>query len=327
MAYRRSKGKARRKLQPAVMQLSFVVPSGTSYIDLALAASIANRRGYKQECTSWAVSQFELFNTPSATGLLYIKKAPQTWIVDNAYTKSKTLYDKMNDQVLLEEPDIQGTYSDFKIGLDYEHVSQSIQDNRNPSGRILTPVALVAGSTVFTEADFNGPFSPVADWDLSTLKIPNDPASGVTTEYTMHLVGGDQSDSKGLIAGYEKSRSRPQPNDPNVPTVEGWMNDLFDDGEQLEDIRDDLVSQNDRAPYPVGENRAAYYPGGSNEFAGLQIHSFCNFTSTTIGGKATIAGGIFDFGLMKIINETENVVSMVIHMVPGSHRGYMVEMI
>lgn len=325
MAYRRSNGKGRRKLQPAVMQMEFTIPQDESYIDLALAASILNRRGYKQQMTTWAVAQFELFAT--GQGTVNILKLPETWVMQNAYTKSKALWHRMQDQVLDTEPDIQGKYADFKIGMDADHVAQSIQDSSNTSGRILTPKVIDGtGALVLTDADFNTGVQPIADWDFSKLQIPNDPASGITSEYTMHAVGADTASSKGLIAGYELSRARPNQIDPSV-TDGGWMNDLFDDGEQLEEIRDDLNTDNDRAPYPVGISTGgpAYYPGGANELSGLQQHSFCNFTNTTVSGKNTIMGGVFGCGLMKINNQTGADVSMIIHLVPGNHRGYMVE--
>ncbi len=317
-------------MQPAVMQMVFQLPTGKSYIDLALAASIANRRGYKQQDTSWAVANFELFNgSPTDTGTVLIEKLPQTWVMSNAYTKSKALWHRMNEQVLDTEPDISGAYSDFKIGMDSQHVTESIQDAGNLTGKILTPGVedAITGAVSYTVADFNGAVAPVADWDFSILEIPNDPASGVTTGYTMHAVGPDTAGSKGLIAGYELSRARPNQIDPNVPRNEGWMNELFDDGEQLDDIRDNLVDQNDRAPYPVGAETgtAAYYPGGANEFEGLQLHSFCNFSATTVSQKNSIMGGVFDCGLMRLQNNTGATVTMIIHMVPGNYRGYMVE--
>lgn len=331
MAYRRSNGKGRRKrMQPAVMQLSYIVPSGVSYVDLALGASIVNRRGYKQQDSTWAVAQFEVFNaSASDTGTFAIEKLPETWVMSNAYTKSKALWHKMNDQVLETEPDISGAYSDFKIGMDSNHVTESIQDSGNESGRILTPgiVDALTGDVIYTNADFNGAVAPVADWDFSKLEIPNDPASGVTTGYTMHAVGPNTAGSKGLIAGYELSRARPNQIDPNVPGAEGWMNELFDDGEQLEDIRDNLAADNDRAPYPVGAETgsSAFYPGGANELTGLQQHSFCNFSSTTVSQKNSVMGGLFPCGLIKFNNATGANLSVIIHMVPGNHRGYMVE--
>ena len=327
MAYRRSKGKARRKLQPAVMQIALTVPNEESYVDLALCASILNRRGYKQQCTKWAVAGFEVFQpAQGGDGALSILKAPETWIVENAYNKSKALYDRMNDQVLDLNEGIQGKYADFKIGLDSAHVQQDIQDTNTPTGRILTPVD---GNGGLTSADFNGSIEPVADWDFSTVEIPNALVSGNTIGYKLHLVGGSTAQSKGMIAGYQLSRSRPNLEDPNVPTQEGWMSELFDDGENYEDIRDNLVADNDRAPYPVGAegSATAYYAGGPSEQSALQIHSFCNFTSSTVSGKNSIMGGTFDYGLMKFVNTTGGPLTVIIHMLPGTHRGYAVEMI
>ena len=311
------------------MQMVFVLPAGLSYVDLPLAASIVNRRGYKQQHSTWAVANIELFNTGAGTGVVEVSKLPETWVMSNAYTKSKALWDKMNDQVLDTEPDISGAYSDFKIAMNVNHSSQTIQDASNPAGKILTPVVYdqTAGTQVHTVADFSGGAAPVADWDFSKLQIPNDPASGVTSEYTLHAVGPNTAGSKGLIAGYELSRARPNQIDPNVPITDGWMNALFDDGEKLEEIRDDLNTDNDRAPYPVGAETGgpAYYPGGTNELSGLQLHSFCSFTSTTVSGKNNIPGGVFGCGLIEFNNVTGADVTINVHMVPGTHRGYMVE--
>lgn len=339
MAYRKSKGKlARRtKIQPAVQTLTFAIPEGVSYIDIALAASIANRRGYKQQNTDWAVGNMTFY--AAGSGGLSIWKIPETWVVDNAYVKSHAMWNKMNEQVLEDEPDIQGTYADFKINIDSSMVGQTIQCEQNPLGRILTPLTEAAPGGVgtgliqipgvgttnsLTTADFTAAVSPRADWNYSTIQIPNDPASGTTTEYALHMVGPDTVTSKGLIEGYARSRTRPHETDPNVPLGEGWMNELFDVGENNEEIRDDLVDDNDRPPYAnfgTATVREAY-PGGSEEQMGLQSHAAALVTTSTIGGTTNISGGFFKAGLMKL-NNTVGVGLLQIHLVPGSHRGYM----
>ena len=310
------------------MQFGLVVPAGQSYVDLALCASIMNRRGYKQQDTTWVVGDFEVFQSAAAPGLLRVSKLPETWVFENAYTKSRALWDQMNEQVLETEPDIQGRYADFKIGMNPQHVAETVQCTANPGGKILTPQVIDnAGVPVFTVGDFTAGAAPIADWDFSKLQIPNDPVSGTTSEYTLHAVGGNTASSKGLIAGYQLSRARPNQIDPNVPVTAGWMNDLFDDGEQLEEIRGDLNADNDRAPYPVGGETTgpAFYPGGNNELNGVQLHSFCNFTTTTVSGKNSIRGGMFNLGLLEFDNTTGGNLTVIIHMVPGDHRGYLCE--
>lgn len=343
MAYRKSNGKLQRrsrKIQPAVETLTFALPNGISYVDLNLAASIANRRAYKQEDSNWAVAGFTLY--AQGTGNLAIWSLPDTWVCDNAYVKSKAMWEKMNDQVLDDEPDIQGKYHDFKVNMDSGMVAESIQCATNATGKILTPLSEdpgtgdiqlpSVGTNSLTTADFSAGAAPRADWNYSTIQIPNDPASGVTSEFSLHVVGpncsiagGDPVDSKGLITGYAKSRSRPQEQDPNVPLGDGWMNELFDVGENNEEIREDLVDDNDRPPYAMigaGSVREAY-PGGSEEQSGLHLHSSQSVSITTVGGKTSIRGGFFKLGLIKFYNPQNLQMLIQVHLVPGPKRGYM----
>ncbi len=320
MARGRNSNKMVRR-EPAVMQMNVVIPTGTSFIDLNLCASILNRRAYKQQNTNWAVAEFELLG--SGIGTVTIGKLPETWVLENSYQKSLALWNKMNDQVLDDEPSIKGKYSDFKIYLNSDMQAETIQSIGNPAGKILTPV--VGGD--FTQGDYTGAAPPRADWEWSQLTIPNDPVTGTSTSYYIHVIGDDTPTSKGMIVGYAASRSRPQPNDPNIPTQNGWMTQLFDDGEQLDELKDIIEGDNNRPPYPVGSPSTAteFYPGGASELNGPQVHSFCEFTNTTVSGKNRIQGGMFGLGLIIIENSTGESLNTVIHMMPGNHRGYLVE--
>jgi len=324
MAKKTYSNRKAKKLQPAMMQMNFLIPPGISYLDLSLALSIANRRAYKQENTNYAVSQFELLSGGNL-GNLIIDKLPETWVYDNAYQKTRALWHKMNDQVLDDEPSIKGRYTDFKILIEGAQLTADVQTTINPAGTILTPVQLVGGANVFTRGDFTGGVSPRADWEYSQLTIPNDPVSGTSTDYYITGGGSDTATTKSCITGYSLSRSRPQSQDPNVPTNSGWMTELFDVGEQLEELRDIIENDNDRPPYPVSPEQTAndFYPGGNQEFPGLQTHGFCTFTSTTVSSKNRIAGGMFQNGLMKFSNTSDGSFSLLLHMVPGDHRGYL----
>ncbi len=339
MAYKRSNGKlSRKKPEPAPMTLSFIAQAGASYIDLNLAASIANRRGYKQEHSDWMVAGFTLYT--GTTGAMSIWKVPDTWVVENAYTKSLAMWNKMNDQVLDDEPGIQGVYHDFKVYMDSNMSVETVQCAADPTGRILTPlteqapggvgtgllqVPAVGQTDSLTTADFTGAAAPRADWNFSTIQIPNDPASGTTTEYTMHIVGPSTGTSVGLVTGYARSRTRPQETDPNVPLGEGWMNELFDLGENNEEIRDDLVEDNDRPPYALltANTVREAYPGGSEEQMGLHLHAAQSVTTTTIGGTTQIRGGNFKCGLIKLQNVGLTDCIVQVHLIPGNNRGYM----
>lgn len=302
--------------------MTFTVPNGTSYIDLGLAASIANRRGYSQQVL-FPVDRMEFYT--SAPGNFTVSKLPDTWMMRAAYEKTRALWNKMNDQVLDDEPSIKGKYHDFKILMDIGQSTATVETSSNLAGTILTPRD--AGGNL-TNADYALPgVSPRADWVYSQLTLPNDPTSGVTTDYTIHAVGPDTPASKGVIQGYAQSRSRPQSQDPNVPTNSGWMTELFDVGEQLEELRDIIEEDNDRPPYAVSPEQTAnnFYPGGAQEFPGLQLHAFETVSTTTVGGRTVAPGGVFMCGLMKIENTTGAGANLILQLVPGYHRGYLCE--
>lgn len=321
MAYRRSKGKStKRKIEPAVSTFAFAVPTGASYIDLSLCAAIMNRRAYSQGLT-WAVAGFTSFSPPETVGGLAISKLPETWVMSNAWHKSKILWNKMNRQVLDDEPSIRGKYADFKISMDSNMGIQTIQTASNLLGNILTPIDRIGN---YTTADFTAGVSPRADWDYSTIEIPNDPTSGITAEYALHAVGPDTPTSMGVIHGYALSRSRPNTNEPNTPTLGGWMTELFDVGEQMDELRADIIDDNDRPPYAVkGESSSIEaYPGGATEFPDLQIHASTLISGTTVGGKTSAPGGIFQCGLIRFDNSTPSPLTIILNLVPGYSRGY-----
>jgi len=339
MAYRRSNGKGRNrsKLQPAVRTMTFIAPSGISYIDLSLAASIANRRAYSQNL-NWAVSGFTILSSADSDNAISVFKLPDTWVTENALVKSKAMWEKMNDQVLDDEPTIQGRYHDFKVYFDSTMAAANvagigIQCQDQPVGTILTPLSedaqtgIIHDADSLTTADFKdvGATSPRADWNYSTIEVPNDPASGTTTEYTLHVVGTDAGPSKGLVTAYGLSRQRPQEQEPNVPLLGGWMTELFDVGEQLDELRADIIDDNDKPPYAVrGDSSASEsYPGGSTEFDGGQLHEIVVLSGTQLAGKTRMAGGVFQCGLIKI--KAGASFMLQVHLAPGPHRGYMCE--
>ena len=103
------------------------------------------------------------------------------------------------------------------------------------------------------------------------------------------------------------------------------MNELFDLGDNDQEIRDDLVNDNDRAPYALfgAATTREVYPGGSEEQSGLVMHSGSFVTATTVGGTTHVSGGNFKCGLMKLQNTTLTDCIVQVHLVPGNNRGYM----
>jgi hypothetical protein len=104
---------------------------------------------------------------------------------------------------------------------------------------------------------------------------------------------------------------------------------LFNDGtDQTADVIDDMISENNLAPYPFendGVNLDTMYPGGANQGIGMQIHDVELVTATTIGGTTRIKGGNFPCGLIRIDSTVDGQITLQINLIPGSHRGYLCE--
>jgi len=315
----RRKARKGAKIQPAVKSLFFgSVPVGTSYIDLSLAASIVNRRFYRQGL-NWAVAGFTFHTTQGNAGRCFINKIPDTWISSNAWHKSFLMWQKMNDQILDDQPSVKPRYLDFKVNMDY---------NMSQSGALQTTVPAV-NNDILLPTFSDGALPTPGEWTYSQLTIPNDPGSGAVTDWDIHFVGADggPGTSKGLIDGYSLSRARPNPNEPNVvdqSVNQGWMTLLFDDGDQLPELLENLQNDNDSPPYPVGNPGSAleYYPGSATQLASPSFHAKMETSATTIGGTTQVRGSTFQCGLIQLSNDIENL-SVQVHLVPGPHRGYM----
>lgn len=320
----------RKKLQPAVMNFSFTAAgTGTNYIDLSRAASILNRRSYAQGL-NWSVAGFTITvtGTTTAPGSVTICKVPTTYVAYNAWVKSKAMWDQMNDQVLDDQPGLEGRWADFKVYLDSAMQQATVQNAITPTdGQILVPV----------DCMYNLPENNGSEWRYSTIQVPTDGGAAAPTEYGLHFVGptitAAGSESAGLITGYAKSRARPvNTGDPSVPDTGGWMQDLFDLADNLEEIRDDIAGDNDRPPYPVGNTASSleYYPGGSLNLPSTEVVGYGVFSTggtTAVTAQRFVKGGMFPCGLIEIKGNLPGITfyDVIVHMVPGHHRGYLAQ--
>lgn len=252
--------------------------SGVDYIDLAQCASLCNRVFVRQG-QQFYVSSVELVG--DADSLVTVRRLPYHWPMANAWEKGYALWRQSQDQVLDIEPSTSATWRDFKIHMDPTHVTKTFANNLLPDGYVITG----ANSNY--------------EWDASEIEIPNNTAVGQTDNFFIHALGDDtgaaSGDSKGLIHGYALSRARPQPDDPNVPISRGWMNQMFDVGDNLNEIREDIVEQNDEPPYLNGDANTVdeYYPGGAAQALAPQIEcslaTRATYFSSTQYGKGFLA--------------------------------------
>lgn len=335
MARRNNKRKM-NKIEPSEMTLTFatpVTPSGSInatnyYIDLSQVASLVNRRFYRQGI-NWAVSGMK-FLVGNGFGSVNIQKLPNTWTMSNSWEKGMRTWMKSIKESTEETPSIRPKFLDFKIYADADHHTAGFGAN-------LLPLNLQGTATP-------------GEWEPSKVYIPDTTLVGNVRERELIATGASFPgngasgfNAVSLIEGYAASRGLPNVRDPNAPgdasDVEGiapenWMEAIFNDGtSQASDVINDLLDDNNIAPYPFendGVNLDTMYPGGSNQLPGLAIHDLLTYTATTVGGKAYAKGGNFPCGLIKLRHEvsdesTAHNIIVQIDLVPGSHRGYLCE--
>ncbi len=307
MARKRQPKRHSSKLQPAPKTLSFnITEAGTNYIDLSQCASIVNRRFYRQGL-NWAVSHFTFISANA--GQVSIEKIPDTWMASNAWHKSYAAWKQQQDETMKDAGAIStiAKYRDFKIHADPEHVTAAFATNMLP----MTHTAV---------------YLPGEDWDPSQIVIPNDGGvAGATVEYLLHMVGPDMAvgagQSKALIENYANSRSVPFSPDPeHLLPANTFFNEMHDVGEQLDDIVVNATNQNDELPYDQDA-----YPGGAVNAASLELLDVTHFTGTTLSAKNKVQGTNFPCGLIKLVSNIVGAVTVLVHLVPGTSRGYLAQ--
>ena len=290
--------------------------TGEFTADLSQICSLVNRRFYRQGL-NWAVAGIKVVTAD--TGGVAVQKLPNTWVTSNAWEKAFRAWNKQQMDAIDEAgaESAVAAFRDFKIHADVTHVAAGYAANLLPyDGQLPVPQPYAAG-----------------EWEPSQIVIPNiiADASGTTIdpqESLLHMVGVNNNGglSRGIIEGYADSRAFPQSPDPVSPDINSnnnWLRQMFDVGNDNQDIIDNATNRNDNLPYPQ-----VNYPGGEVQAPSLQTHDSSLASATTIGGTTRLKGGNFPCGLMRFIWAPNTVTSGIvieIDLVPGHHRGYLCE--
>ena len=314
------------KLQPAVQILNFrmTADSTTGWIDISQAASIVNRRFYRQGL-QWAVSGITLQQQTSAPlyepspGAIRTEILPQSWVMSNAWHKSFALWRKQQSEALAasDSESVRAAFNDFKIMMDTQHVTDFIGQGADLNATNLIPrIATTQFST--------------GEWDASQIVIPNSVADASGSEvdpeeFYLHAVGaGSGPDSKGIITGYSYSRALPQSPDPvietNTNSAFNWMREMFDVGNDDQEVLQNASLRNNELPYDQDD-----YPHDGVNAPGLQLLSEHYINPNSINSRVAVPGTVVPCGLIKVTNETSVVLDIQVHLTPGKHRGYLAE--
>jgi hypothetical protein len=311
--------------------MAFVVPDGYSTIDLSRCASLVNRRFYRQGI-NWVVAGFRFFRagTAPASGTgVSVSKLPNTWVLGNAWEKGFRHWQELNKKAIEAGESLPGRFTDFKIYMDSIHHGSTVG---TPSNNLL-PV------------DASGNVATEGEWSYSKVVIPDTSNPGFSTEREIIAVGGNYpgNGSSGLnavslIEGYAASRALPSITDPNTPddaesitgsTPANWLGAMGNEGtSQIDSVVTDLTTENNLAPYPFENDGTALdtqYPGGANQLSGLQTVDVAYFSTAENSNKLYCKGDNFPCGLVRVFQNTSVDITMLIDLVPGTHRGYLCE--
>ena len=265
------------KIEPAVTQLTYLVPDGTSYVDLAKDLSKVNRRLYRQGYT-YVIQDIQFFLNvgmkASDVQSLQFSTAGNSWIVHNAWTKA---FRAWRDQQRSVEDlvEIRPKWEDFKVYL----------DDGMRGGTTLEPYA------------GDGAVYQAGEWLYSQYVWDDD---GTERETYGHLIGSDTGTSDfALIQNYADSRATIHAASPDQETeastsMYAKLMTLGDD-ELIADLIDNMETTNDAPPYDQDD-----FPGGADnaDHAVVTRWLSCNAQQ----GSTTVGGFIVPCGLLKIQN-------------------------
>ena len=337
MAKKRSKKSGFTKMQPAITDLFFTIPSGgrqsgesIAYVDTARELSKINRRMYSQSrmygyqglTFIWRATasvgespNIQTLTTIEAT----VKTAGNTWSVQNGHVKGEALWHEMQALVLEDNPSIAGKWHDFKVRLDYLQTP----------GRMLS---VQDGAGVDIQA---------GEWDISTYVMPQHEVDGAglplgADEYQPTLIGidttigspGTLTGTRSLVKAYQESRATVQPTDPNVPAgmETSFFNLLTDSGSQEPELAIVIQDEGDRPPYDDDD-----YVGGALNGVNPMIACYGAISQSEVDGR--LGGFLAPCGLLQIEikgfdqdgvqfpEESMPAIDLLLHVAPGPYKG------
>ncbi len=295
-------------MQPAQTVLSYTVPDGASYIDIAEGLSQVNRRAYRQGM-EYAVGKVSFAYAANPQAILNVSlsclTAGNTWSVHNAWKKAFAhwIAQQRTARRLIGQS-AKPTWEDFKVYLDDAHRSG-------------TSLGVIAG---------DGAAVGTGEWDYSRLVWEADDNS-IDRPY-LHIIGGDVSTTDwGLILGYQQSRATVQPEDPDLP--DEYSNNMYaklatDENVVADEVASDMEENNDEPPYDQDD-----YPGNDTNSDAPWLQDFA-FASTSLP-VGVVPGFVAQCGLIKLELGANAVADgsattapstlVQVHLVPGNYKG------
>jgi hypothetical protein len=308
-----------KKSNPTQLRISFELPAQagavSSYIDIARALSIVNRKFYRQGLYYY-VNSVEVYNDEQA--VVDFMTIPDTWVTRNAWKRGFQLFQKMNS--MADDP-ISGIgrpkYHDFKVKMtanqSHSNLSAALNNNLLPAFYGENGVASIPSNSEWVHSVFVSADS-------------NQDSNGDADQFVVHMTGEHSGqdnawNSIGLIKSYADSRITvplESPESDVVSQTDPLMNIFdFSDEEQMNDIIDNLRDDNDNPPYDrddyIGEFRRDL-----NQVARIG-------TEVGLGRVGRASGFCAPFGLICIDTDARTSLRVVLNIAPGTYHGVYAE--
>lgn len=281
------------------------------YIDIAKALSQVNRRAYRQGLYYYVSKA-----TFSNNGVAYcqVNTLMDNWVTKTAWSRGFKQFSKMNRKATQDLPNaIYPKYHDFKVLM---HAS---------AGTTLDAAYGNVTSTTTYSSD---------NWDISKF-VTEDPVDADprnVDEFTVHMLGGHSGSagswtSVGLIRSLDDSWPRPPA--AGEPELDGDADtdpiaNLFDDGDNFDDVRLNLDQDNDRTPY-----NHDLMPGSHS--SDEQTMAALMRTSAGAGSYVSAPGFCAPLGLLEVYvtdfgaDGAIGDVELTLDLVPGPYHGVYAE--
>ena len=244
------------------------------YIDTAQCLSLINRKLVRQGQV-FKIKNMRMHSSGASADTLAVSVSalPRTWMMFNAYTKARSLWNRMN----LEALDALGTgnmpkYYDFKVFFDLEHFDNHHNSDGGDLSTNLLPVDgdgnAFSGSGEWVYSKYETSASTPLEMNIHMLGT-HGLANGTPTGSSGRDLPADEG-SIGAILAYQQSRGAAFTDqdlaglDQNVDIDSPWAQ-LFAGDTQMQEILTDLDVDNDGPPYP------ADYAGGIEHGEGTLI--------------------------------------------------------
>ena len=293
------------------------------YIDIAQGLSALNRRFYRQGLYYY-VSGVTVHDS-NQNAWVKFATAPDTWITKNSWVRAFRAWSKLNSVAAgaagANDLAIAGKYHDFKVYLNDYH--------RTNADSGLLPIGSLDYNSI-TGSFPNYVITPGAvpfesdEWTYSKL-ITGDPVNSdpqQVDEFFIHLLGPHVGSSGaftsiGCVKSYADTKAQVEVTSPDLPpeTSSDPILNLFDTGDNYDNILDDLENDSDEVPY----DHDVYI--GERADDTLIVAQTAN--SQGAGAVTRAPGFVVPFGLLEVITNasTAGKIEIVLELASGNYNG------